>query len=335
MQNNKSHIIFEHCSNLSEQKTLYQRFHPHPLHAPFWDQALHLSYGYRFHLVKIIEHGETTGILTYYEKRLLFIRLIFTSFGSICTENQRVLNAATNYYLDLLTAANTFGQVWIPANHSSSIPPDFLVTTRYNFIIDLSKTDNPWTLIKSKEKNLVRKCEKSGITTVITQDIKIFYPVYAERMNSKSVSAYSEHFFKQITKVTDDYLIIAAYSDDTVIGAIFCILEDDKCFYFAGGIDESKRLPINYLLVWKMVKYCHESGISKILMGESSKESNVYNFKKKFGIAETHTYVSPPQSRVPAGIIIRFLNIATTVCKKIPYLPHTICQFRRHYSKVI
>jgi hypothetical protein len=330
-----SDIHFKPCHDPDRQAELYLHYKLHPLHAPFWRKVLEGQYHYHFHMVEIVQHNQAIGILTYYEKTFFFLRVFYTAFQSIATDNQVAANAAVDYYQQRLAAPLTFGQAWVPLERTHTLLPIFDTITRYDFTIDLEGVKDPWTLVKSKEKNLIRKCVKNGVTSSIDLDIQAFYPVYARRMDTKLVSTYTREFFLAIAREASDYFTITANLDEQVIGAIFCIMEGDRCFYFAGGIDESLRLPINYFLIWEMIRHCHGIGMQSILMGESSMGSSVYKFKKKFGVPKKHTYVVTSPRKFPSGLTFLLFNKVISLATKLPFLPRGIYGFLRYFKKVI
>lgn len=164
-----------------------------------------------------------------------------------------------------------------------------IIENRKIRFIDLEKSiENIWEMdIISKNRNMIRKAEKSGLE--VKEDIKIeeFKKVYNETM--KKVKAekeyyFNDEYFEEMKNLS--YFSIGIKKDKKLIAAaIFLKGKDIVHYHLAGSIESYLKYAPNNLLLWTAIKYAKQNGFKRFHFGggtSNSLENPLYKFKKSF-----------------------------------------------------
>ena len=159
--------------------------------------------------------------------------------------------------------------------------------------IDLSSEETIWANIKSKNRNMIRKAVKSGVTIEhskpTTELLATFKLIYDETMrNDHAVDYYffSNSFYQSIiNSLSDNTEVFYALFDGKII-AISIILHCNGMMHYhlSGTMSEYRKLAPTNLLLYEAAMWGCKNGFKLFHLGGGvgSGEDNLYKFKAAF-----------------------------------------------------
>ena len=177
--------------------------------------------------------------------------------------------------------------------------------TQATFCLSLhSDQEALWAKVESKQRNCIRKGEKSGVRVEICQGGKsLQYLSDFQRLRqttqqhaihknaNASMLLKSDDFFTE--KFTDPKsTLFVGIVEDKVAAVALMLQAGHSVYYYSGGSDYelNKKYSCSAYLIWKAICYYNEKGMDCFDMGgvpvhpdESHPAYGVYRFKKSFG----------------------------------------------------
>ena len=166
------------------------------------------------------------------------------------------------------------------------------IETRYlrdTIYIDTSSREIIMSNMDSKNRNMVRKGIKSGVTIVqrpIT-DYQEFSSMYEETMKRNEADSYylfSESYFRAQMDLADYACIFYAIREEIPIaGSIMYYNHQFMHYHLSGACTEYRRYAPSNLLLYEAGCWASERGIRKLhLGGGMSADDSLFGFKKQF-----------------------------------------------------
>lgn len=141
----------------------------------------------------------------------------------------------------------------------------------------------------SKNRNMVRKAIKNGVTIVRKpiDDYNDFLPIYKETMVKNDADDYyffKEDYFKEQIELKDNACIFYAMKDQQPIaGAIMYFNDRYMHYHLAGTCTAFRKYSPSNLLLYEAACWASEKGIMKFHLGGGIVEDdNLFMFKKQF-----------------------------------------------------
>lgn len=164
--------------------------------------------------------------------------------------------------------------------------------TRYLHDTIFIDTENPEIIfnnLDSKNRNMIRKAEKSGITISRRpiEDYDDFLPIYRETMerdNAEKYYFFDESYFRsQLALKENACIFYAIYEGRPIGGAIMYFNDRFMHYHLAGTLTEYRKYAPGNLLLYEAALWASQMGIKKLhLGGGMSDNDNLFRFKKKF-----------------------------------------------------
>lgn len=158
--------------------------------------------------------------------------------------------------------------------------------------MDLSSPEIIWENIVSKNRNMIRKAEKSGIEIFHSKDATLFdefiriYNATMDRDNAIEYYYFKEDFYKSIyTDLADNYEMFYATLDGKIIAMSIILFANKQMHYhLSGSLVEYRNLAPSNLLLYKAALWGCEQGYKTFHLGGGvgSGEDNLYKFKAAF-----------------------------------------------------
>lgn len=159
--------------------------------------------------------------------------------------------------------------------------------------IDLSSRDLIWNNIKSKNRNMIRKARKNGVTIEhckpTTELMATFKQIYDEAMRCDNAVDY--YFFKDsfyqsiIDSLCDNTEVFYALKDGKII-AMSIILHANGLMHYhlSGTMAEYRKYAPTNLLLYEAALWGHDNGFKLFHLGGGvgSGEDSLYKFKAAF-----------------------------------------------------
>lgn len=178
-------------------------------------------------------------------------------------------------------------------NNAKELPPILsTIPLGKTIALDLSSPQIIWENIISKNRNMIRKAEKSNVKISHTDDptlLKIFKEIYDKTMTEDNADEYyyfKDEFYKSIANdLRGNYQIFYASYDDKIISMAIIIFANNQMHYhLSGSIREYRSLAPSNLLLYKAALWGYEQGFKTFHLGGGvgSGEDPLYKFKAAF-----------------------------------------------------
>lgn len=158
--------------------------------------------------------------------------------------------------------------------------------------IDLSSAEVIWENIISKNRNMIRKAEKSGVEIRHGKGMElldVFRNIYDETMrhdNAEEYYFFGREFYESLDRdLHDNYEIFyAVYEGEIIAMSIMLFGGSQMHYHLSGSRYEYRRLAPSNLLLYKAALWGSEQGFRTFHLGGGvgSGEDNLYKFKAAF-----------------------------------------------------
>ena len=162
--------------------------------------------------------------------------------------------------------------------------------SRHTVALDLTDDDIWMHQISSKNRNMIRKAEKEGVTIVESDDYETFRKLYDGTMTD--LHAESFYFFPQ--SYYDEYkqtfkdkslLCFAMLDGKFIAGSMFMISDDYAHYHLSARDREYSRYAANNLILWYGIQKAKELGCKWLHFGGGTTGDDgdsLLKFKKEF-----------------------------------------------------
>jgi len=158
--------------------------------------------------------------------------------------------------------------------------------------LDISNPEVIWANITSKNRNVIRKAEKSGVEIHISQKQEIyenFTEIYNKTMQHDNADDYyyfAKEFYESIRKdLCDNAKVFYAELEGKIIAASIILIENGKLnYHLSGSVFEYRNFAPSNLLLYKAALWGCENGCKTFHLGGGvgSGEDSLFKFKKSF-----------------------------------------------------
>ena len=158
--------------------------------------------------------------------------------------------------------------------------------------MDLTSPDVIWENIHSKNRNMIRKAEKNGITIEHGQGMDLFdkfieiYNATMDKDHAEEYYYFKRPFYESIhNDLRDNYELFYAMYEGKPIAMSIMIYANGRLNYHLSGSDiEYRNLAPSNLLLYKAALWGCEKGMKTFHLGGGvgSGEDNLYKFKAAF-----------------------------------------------------
>ncbi len=186
-------------------------------------------------------------------------------------------------------------------NHRLASPKMKTFYSRHTVSLDLSLSeDDIWMKqISSKNRNMIRKAEKEGVTIVESDDYDTFKQLYDGTMTN--LHAEDFYFFPQAyyyeykqTFKGESMLCLAMYEGKAIAGSMFMFSENYAHYHLSGRNREYSRYAANNLILWYAIRKAKERGCKWLHFGGGTtgeEDDSLLKFKKEFSKTETEFWI--------------------------------------------
>lgn len=158
--------------------------------------------------------------------------------------------------------------------------------------LDLSSPEIIWENITSKNRNVIRKAEKSAVEIKTGNSLELyekFTEIYNKTMehdNADSYYFFGKEFYDSIRNdLADNSQVFYAEKDGEIIAASIMIYANGKLnYHLSGSLFEYRTFAPSNLLLYKAALWGCENGYKTFHLGGGvgSGEDNLFKFKKSF-----------------------------------------------------
>ncbi len=195
-----------------------------------------------------------------------------------------------------------------------------VIDDRKTIAIDTSVSEEEiWqNQIHSKNRNMIRKAEKNGLSFIrdnefkYIEEFKRLYNSTMQRLDADDFYFFDDGYYKRFIDIFKGKGFLGCISKDSeIIGAALFMYENDYGHYhLAGSNREYSSLGTNNLLLWKVACEMHKEGVKEFHLGggtDSDEENSLFKFKRAF---------SPNIKQFSIGKMIFNKDLYDSVCKE-------------------
>ena len=150
--------------------------------------------------------------------------------------------------------------------------------------------DSILAAIPRKQRAVVRKSLKIGLTCSWEKNIDIFYDLYAESVKNLGTPVFPKKLFQTFVKVFEkdvEIQIIHAPNGDAIASLMSFYHGDYVLPYYAGGNASARKYGGHDYMYFNLMLRAIERGKTKFDFGRSKVDTGPYNFKKNWGFEPT------------------------------------------------
>lgn len=186
-------------------------------------------------------------------------------------------------------------------NQSFASPKMKTFFSRHTVALDLSLSlDEIWTQqFSSKNRNMIRKAEKEGVTIVESEDYETFRKLYDSTMTNLNAEGYyffpQSYYdeFKQSFK-NDSILCLAMFEGKVIAGSMFMFSKDYAHYHLSARDREYSKYAANNLILWYGIQKAKERGCKWFHFGGGTtgeEDDSLLLFKQNFSKMKTEFWI--------------------------------------------
>ena len=173
--------------------------------------------------------------------------------------------------------------------------------SRHTVSLDLSLTEEEiWkNQISSKNRNMIRKAEKEGVTIVESEDYDTFKRLYDRTMadlHAEDFYFFPKAYYDEFKQTFKDksMLCLAMYEGKAIAGSMFMFSEDYAHYHLSARDREYSRYAANNLVLWRAIRKAKERGCKWFHFGggtTGNEDDSLLKFKKEFSKTESEFWI--------------------------------------------
>ena len=255
-----------------------------------WAGVIERSFGHRTHYLLAERKGAIEGVLplTHVKSRLFGNSLSsqpFCVYGGIAATSHEAEQALRLAARELSEALQVDALEFRSLKASASGWPekDLYVTFRREI---LPEVDANMLAIPKKQRAMVRKGIKSGLSSEETTDTSRLYRVYAESVRNLGTPVFTRQYFEELAATfgTDCRILMIRDENQDVAGVMSFYFRDQVLPYYGGSVSAARTIRgCNDFMYWELMRRSCEEGYRLFDFGRSKKGTGPYSFKKNWG----------------------------------------------------
>lgn len=185
----------------------------------------------------------------------------------------------------------------------------FKVVPNYTYRIQLENSmENIISNFDSKNRNAINKAIKEELVTEINGLTKLeLFDFFYKSLKATDANIYEQELKRIFLNFSDDSnsFSIAARLKGDLIGLVFCVYDENTCYYLLGGVNKNVRVGgVTNLLIQKSIERAKQLGC-KIFDFEGSMLKGVEKFFRGFG-PELVPYFTVNKAKLPIEMALKF-----------------------------
>ena len=265
-------------------------------HKAGWQTIIERVYGHKTWFYYVQQDGRIVGILPLAQIKS---RLFGHSLGSLpfCVLGgvvatvdgaRTLLDAAADKIARELNVGHLEYRNLLPAHAGDPAwhQKELYVTFRKEISTDDEENLNA---IPRKQRAMVRKGIKLGLSAEIDQTVERFFTCYATSVHRLGTPVFPKSYFKVIKEVFgDDCEIRIIVRDKQLIAAVMSFYWRDEVLpYYGGGMPAARECAGNDFMYWNLMQAAALRGVRIFDFGRSKLGTGAFDFKKNWGFAPT------------------------------------------------
>jgi len=258
-------------------------------HRAEWKTVLERAFRHRTHYLYAESNGEIQGVLPLGQirSRLFGNALISTPFcvyGGILASSDEAHSALQTEACEL---AERLRVDYLELRNRKRTNPDWPSSDLYVFFRKELADDPDQNLqaIPRKQRAMVRKGIKNGLTGEMVDGVDRLYDIYSQSVHNLGTPVFSRRYLEVLRETfKDDCDVLCVQQEGRTIGAVMNFyFRDEVLPYYGGGTLEARDVAGNDFMYWDLMRRATERGLKLFDYGRSKRETGSYKFKIHWG----------------------------------------------------
>ena len=259
-------------------------------HRAGWQEILESVFRHRTHFLYAEAAGRIVGVLPLaHVDSWLFgtalVSLPFAVYGGVAADSSAAA-AALEREAQTLAERLRVGHLElrnVAARHPDWPTQDLYVTFRKEILPDIEAN---MLAIPRKQRAMVRKGAKSGLSSEIDKSADRFYALFADNVHRHGTPALPKSYFEALLRVfagRSEVLTVIDSQGKPVSSVLSFYFRDEVLPYYAGDAASAREVGANDFKYWELMRRSCDLGLKLFDYGRSKRGSGSYAFKKNWG----------------------------------------------------
>ncbi len=259
-----------------------------------WKTVLDEVFRHRTHYLIAERDGGIVGVLPLAEVKTLLFGHAFTSlpfgvYGGVAATEAGAISALHRAAQDLAERSGVSHlELRNRAPREETWPrQELYVTFRKDILPDVEAN---MLAIPRKQRAMVRKGIRHGLTGRIDASIDRFFRLYADNVRRHGTPALSRRYFETLQRVFGDDCEVLTVTDARGVplsSVLSFYFRDEVLPYYAGDDVRARAVAANDFKYWELMRRACERGCKVFDYGRSKRDSGSFDFKKNWGFEPT------------------------------------------------
>jgi FemAB-related protein (PEP-CTERM system-associated) len=278
-------------------------------HRAGWKNVIERAFGQKTYFLYAESGGSIEGVLPLAEvKSFLFghtlVSLPFCVYGGVAATSERArlaLDEAARALAQQLRVDHLEYRSIVQRN-TDWAHKDLYVTFRRTMDPDVEKN---LLAIPRKQRAMVRKGIKNGLTSEFDQDVDRFFALFADNVHRQGTPALPRRYFSLLRRTFGEDCRVLTVLDPggTPVSSVLTFYWRDEVLpYYAGDAVAARELAANDFKYWELMRDAAERGYRIFDYGRSKRGTGSFDFKKNWGFEAQplqYEYLLVRGTRVP------------------------------------
>jgi FemAB-related protein (PEP-CTERM system-associated) len=278
-------------------------------HRAGWQRILRDVFRHDTHFLYAEVDGHITGVLPLAHVRSLLFgnsltSLPFAVYGGVAAADDDSSRALVE---EAQRLARQFGVDHLELRNLQRCHPDWPAQDLYVAFRKaiLPAEEANMLAIPRKQRAMVRKGIKNGLTSALDDGVDRFFALYADNMHRHGTPALPRRYFQALLRefgADCDVLTVSAPDGRALSSVLSFYFRDEALPYYAGDDEAARELAANDFKYWELMRRSCARGLRVFDYGRSKQGTGSYAFKKNWGFEPTplhYEYCLYKSDRVP------------------------------------
>ena len=263
-------------------------------HRAGWQTVLREVFGHATYFLYAHHNGEIQGVLPLGEIRSRLFghsltSLPFAVYGGVAAQSDAARDALEAHAQEL---ARSLGAEHLELRHREQRHPDWPAQDLYvTFRKEIApKEEDNLLAIPRKQRAMVRKGIKLGLTSAIDANVDRFFALYADNVHRHGTPAFPKRYFQALHQTfggSCEVLTVCSAEGKPVSSVLSFYFRDEVLPYYAGDDEAARDLAANDFKYWELMRRACARGLKVFDYGRSKVGTGPYAFKKNWGFEPT------------------------------------------------